>query len=150
MYEPLSYETCCKLRDAGFPQSIDAGGCYSLFEHEGATEAQPKYFRLDEEGNRWLEKSDYEPIGGEPNYKDYRDWYVACPSSDELLAALQAEYGKCYYLHIESQYKVGPHEEHPWAATLYAKSLADRSRQAIGDTPAAALAALYLALKETT
>ncbi len=113
----LDYATCCKLRDAGFPQ----GG---TTEWWGVThEPELLYYRGS------CEDEIDDPI----NTAD-------CPNSDELLAALQARWPGLKPM-------VGYFDE-LWPDETCGKWVASDAGNypTRGDTPAAALAALYLAL----
>jgi hypothetical protein len=122
MVDMLSYETCCKLRDAQFPQ--EQGGFFYELNRDGTQRANKflAYFKTA------------------PPYTNK----LRCPNSDELLAALQARWPELQvYLRVDKvtcsatarDWGVVPHRaEVPEAAT-----------------PAAALAALYIELaKEPT
>jgi hypothetical protein len=122
MADTLSYETCCKLRDAGLEQR----GSLAVWSESMTA---PEH----------IARSTFAMWQGNP-----RPTCVACPNSDDLLAALQARWPD-HYVTLQAGKFNRPcasafHEDDP------AKEIAEE-----GDTPAAALAALYIELaKEPT
>lgn len=132
---PLDLATCERLRDAGFPQTAEFAYCN---DPEAVTyPGEDAWPRVLSYGYGW---EDF------PAYKNYPN-RLACPDSDELLAALGDNL---------SYLERGWYEGEPSYAALH-KSVSrtdhfikNGTPIGIGSTPADALARLWLALNEET
>lgn len=120
----LSYETCCKLKDAGFPQKN------TVRVHWYQPSSDRWYLDLR---NRAMMMS-VEPFTSPE--------MLACPNGDELLAALQAKYP-------DASFRLGVHPKGTDARAEVSRGPFDNPvwlADATEDTPAEALAQLWLAL----
>ena len=113
----FEYNTCAELKAAGYPQG----------------ESCTVWVECEDGGRCTIAGQVYDQDNGSP-----LELLCACPNSDELIAAIQARWPK-YDLSLHD-FRYPEDRQGRWGA---------RARSALwgrGDTPAAALAALYIAL----
>lgn len=128
MSNPLPYDVCCKLRDAGFPQDGD-GWRYRT------KPGQPDYVRRAYFGKGYLNTADFTVN-------------VACPDLESMLEWAQARWPKYIFKLAVGTANLEPGDP-PCCAYCYVPGdSTETSRTDYGDTPAAAVAALLLRLAE--
>lgn len=136
----LSYDICRKLKETGYPQNTD--------RHWYAPEGKEPAFRDVSCDRSFVTIARY--FQGEAREKGIAG-IVACPNSDEIIAAIQARWPD---VDIELEYRhlrgtlCPDHLWSVWAGDGLGET--HRVENATGNTPADALAALYLALAEVT
>lgn len=124
----LSYEICVALRDAGFPQLVSSTG-HAVYYHAHRPE--------------WGVKVSLLKNGGDAQTMLDAD-EIACPNSDELLAALQAKYNGLHRWGVKEN-------AGQWVAyCVTIETWVTKSDTVSADSPVAALAALYITLAQET